>query len=601
MAADYPRIPLPFVSSGMNLRAPLDRLPQGKWGALQNVRSTILGTLSARYGMTSAWTAIAGAPTLHSILRLNDPTSSPSPSWTRIVGAGTSLYYGTSFPTLADSGYSGNPLAFAIYRPSSSPRSWAYIGDSTRMRKIRDDGTNFAVGIAPPNVPASAALLAPNNLLIDDFETVGTWASGGVAEPLLATTPRLANAAITTILFDSGSSGWAQIAAASATVGVLGPGARTKLGPAAGGGSTEFITIQEVHPAITSTTVQAIAYDSGTSGPCVIQLSVDSPNLQPNSTLQLNSSEYVRVLSVTAGPTGIQSFRCSTVGTISAGNTVSGVTSFRAYLANSGHVSSDVLNDTAMGFQTSGAGIGYMSKTASFDLTNVGGRPLSPSDIIHISLNISDMTQWSQGAIMFDVDSSTNNFTQNYFYATFTPSQLVAAATQSQTAISASTTALQQQYTAQLASLQAELATVNSLLASDPGSSLLHAAAASLVNQIAKIQNAAQLSPGSNQWQEFFCTINDLIRVGTSPAQTLANVAAIRISFIATGSFICYADAWWVGGTYGPDSGAGAFGLSSASGVGISASGGAGGTGAPSTSSLPGSPPDSSTRTSPTF
>lgn len=582
MARDYSRIPVPFASSGMNLRVPLDRLPQGKWGALKNVRSTILGTLSGRYGMTPAWTSpIPGSPTIHSVLRLNDTTPGAG-AWTRIVGAATSLYYGQTSPTLAATGFSGDPLSFAIYRPSTSPRPWAYIGDSAQMRKIRDDGTNFAVGIAPPLLPPAAELIAPNNLLIDDFETAGTWAVGGATNPLLGTTARLSADAISAIIFDSGpsgTSGWAQIVAAALVVGALGVGTRTKLGPSGGGGSTEFITVQEIHPAISTTTVVAIAYDSGTSGPCSIQLSTDSPNLQPNSTLYLNASEYVRVLSVTPGPAGIQSFRCSTAGTIPSGASVVGVSSFRAYLANSGHLASDVLNDLALGFQTSGAGIGYMGNVASYDLTNVGGRPITPADIIHISLNISDMTQWTQGAIMFDVDPSTNNFTQNYYYATFTPSALVPAATQTQTALASSTTALQQQYTAQLAYLQSELSTINGLLASNPGNSVFTFVQQSLSNQIAAIQGSAQLTPGSNQWQEFFCTFADLIRVGTNTSQTLANVKAIRISFIATGSFIVYADAWWAGGTYGPDSGTVTFSTPGFVGGGPSAPAGGGGSG----------------------
>lgn len=109
---DYQRLPLPFAATGMDLRHPTDRLPQGKFAALINTRINVISAISGRYGMTPQWTTpISGDPTLHSLLCLYDPTQS---SWTLLAGATTDLYYGQTSPTSAATGFSGNPLTFRL-------------------------------------------------------------------------------------------------------------------------------------------------------------------------------------------------------------------------------------------------------------------------------------------------------------------------------------------------------------------------------------------------------------------------------------------------------------------------------------------------------
>src|SRR5208282_3388593 len=140
--------------SGVSLNAPVDdpRIAAAfKFPYLQNVRSYQSGRIETRPGFSKISTAAATAP-VHSIRRLNNTQSQ---TWTRIIGAGTKLWYGAT-PALTNpasgpsTGYSGNPLALVPFQPLQAPDAWMYVGDSAQMAKIHIDGTTQTIGIAPP-------------------------------------------------------------------------------------------------------------------------------------------------------------------------------------------------------------------------------------------------------------------------------------------------------------------------------------------------------------------------------------------------------------------------------------------------------------------
>lgn len=77
-------------------------------------------------------------------------------------------------------------------------------------------------------------------------------------------------------------------------------------------------------------------------------------------------------------------------------------------------------------------------------------------------------------------------------------------------------------------------------------------------NATALTATSGQLALGNGQWIELKMKISDLIRVGTDPSRTLANIAAAEILVSSLGSVAAIAihyDALWLQGGYGPDVG----------------------------------------------
>lgn len=151
--ADYKSAEYRLVNIGLNLRDAPDKVGEGSWLRLHNIRSTQEGQIQPREGF-SPFVSTGIAAQVHSIQRLDESTL--------IIGAGTSLFRnGTIYST---GGYSGNPLSLVAYRPNVSSTAWAYIGDSLQMRKVKSDGTDYKWGITGPTNPLSFASGGPGNL-----------------------------------------------------------------------------------------------------------------------------------------------------------------------------------------------------------------------------------------------------------------------------------------------------------------------------------------------------------------------------------------------------------------------------------------------------
>lgn len=162
----------------------VEQAPENDWTRLTNVWRLPQGGWTSRVGETAVTNVIG---TLHhSIARLNNPQAG---TWTRIWGIDTSLYFGQSGAlTSADTGYSGDPLTLVEARPPFSGETWMYVGDRTRNRKIRSDGTDLPLGFAAPAAPTTA-LDTINSKTIQTFNSTAGWVgyagTGGV--PTLGT------------------------------------------------------------------------------------------------------------------------------------------------------------------------------------------------------------------------------------------------------------------------------------------------------------------------------------------------------------------------------------------------------------------------------
>lgn len=540
-SAKFQRYAAPFLHKGLDLDHPTDLLAKsGLVPLANNVRSYREGTIQQRPGLTAINTAIAA---MHSGRQLNNPLASASQSYANFIGASTALYSDNSAHDTFTSraiGYSGNPLFFIPARPDQSPEPYMYVGDSVKLSKSKVDGTTVGWGVAPPSAPPSIALASPNFKVIDDFEaaTFGSWVASAGA---LTNPDRLAAVAITNILYDAGTTGWCLVNPAAFTDIREGMFVTMSV-------NAETVPIDSIYKAVTTTTIGSIKYVSGTSGACTIQLAAPTAELTMNSMLRIAAAENVRVLSVTYGPDGIPSFQCVTTGTRSAGDAVAGLDAFRVYFANT-HTTADTISTKMIQLVTAGAGITTISRTVALDLSVVNSRPITNDDYVAIQIQTSDPALIDKDfQVMFDLDDLS--FTRNWFWYSIRASDLQPAATQTLADITVQQRVVQRTQLDQSGPTDA-LRNKLSLDGLDPFGDMTEPAPPTLTSTTG--DTITQTVPGLSQWTVLYIPVSNFQRGGSDTSKGWRNVAALRVSFSATAIITVKVDAWWIGGTYGPN------------------------------------------------
>lgn len=552
---EYQHKPHKFILRGVDLSRAVDLLSEGSYATARNVRGYQDGRVETRPGTTALAAALAGGA-VHSLKRLNDeigPTlTTPTQSYARMAGAGTKLYSDNSahnaFTEIA-SGLSGNPLSWIPIRPEQSPQPWMYIHDTTKLVRAKASAAGDAVksyqwGIAPPTTPLSIALGTPLIKTIDDMEagTFGGWAaSAGV----LTNVDRAAAIVITYILYDTGSTGWACVNPAS--IGEIREGIDLTTSA-----SAETVKVDSVYKAITTTTIGSISYVSGTSGLCTIQLAAPTAELVMNSMVRIAAAENVRVLSVTYGPDGIPSFTCVTTGTRAAGDAVAGLASFRAYFVGT-HAAAETLSGKMLNEVTAAAGITTLTRTVALDLSTFGTRPVLPSDLMVVSLNIDNVSLVTEIQFQLDVDAATNDFTKNYYLKAVSPADLTPVVQQTLPQLTVQQRVLQRDEVRASASLAQKL----NMLSQDSNDPVILPGDVIVTGVIADpTPSVDQTATGTSQWSVIKIPISDLLagRVGSDTSRGLKDVAKIRISINATAVVTVQVDDWYITGGYGADS-----------------------------------------------
>ena len=579
-----------FFSKGINLALPQDALPEGQYPILKNVRSYQQGRFEPRPGtvLVGSGVVVADQSPVHSIRRLQGSST----TWTRVVGTGTHLAVGQSSFSDVDSGYSGDPLSLTPAVPQGSPSPWMYVADRSRMRKVSDAGTLHTIGLAPPTSPPDVALGVPNYTLFQNTEALTGWANAGTAGALALVNYRVQQA-LNGVVFDSGTTGWACLSTLLNFAGdTITPGAHLQLDP--GGANDEFIIVESVHPAVATSTIAGISYDSGTTGACVISLATPADDYGVDSLIKI-STELCRVTDVTPGPDGSNSFRCSTTSNHVVGETVSGLPSVRAYCTKTHVVTETVRANAIRSSVTAGVGTATCAQAVNLDR--------HADDIIHVSIRCSDISKVTEGKILFDVDASVNDFTQNYYFLAFHPSDLVPAVKDASTVATARTAAVtrygdakplrdtqvivspivrqvppgapptelkasldpsvQSQITIQgdpsitSSPDQPALGTVNTIY--DPGTGRPVASTftkpSAAVSAWSDYATSREVTPGDNQWLELRFSLRELIRVGSDASRSMANVAKFRIQLNITATITVSFSSWWILRGPGPEIG----------------------------------------------
>lgn len=596
-----------MVATGLCLNAPMDLVPEGKWPFLSNVRSYQAGILQARLGLTALANGALGAGLIHTIGRINDPTPFAANAFWRIFGAGAAIRAGqASFPQI-DTGYSGNPLTIVVAPPVQSASPWAYVGDSTRQRKFDVNGHVYPIGIAPPlTSPTGVVGPLPGNFL-DGVVSTAHWVPAGASAGALSAIFRV-NTTMAGIIFDSGTTGNASV------VPNLMTGINTDAVVTLGG--VESLVVLQVCLPIVSTTIAAILYDAGATGACTIQPTgslglgqLDAPdfgdyavraggygadallnafaegtvgNVQGtppvpvaatgglpgrirqidfpvNCLVNINGVETVRILSVSVGPDGIQSFRAVTTGTYAAGQALVGVASFRVctqfnYAAGATIQAGAIENVITPSGSPPGATGGIMT-TAPFVVVNNPARmwnsvATQPQDDVRLSVRISNCTVVTAIRLYMDIDAVTADFTQNYFFFEWRANDIIAAI---QGANIQPTATLQQVRLTTVSNEQVNA--INAQLAQLAGSRTPTRVG---VGQVAAGGAVSQaLAIGNNQWLDLHCKVADLIHVGTDPSRSLQNVTQMEVLVQMAGANAITVDygAMYLSGGNNPDCG----------------------------------------------
>lgn len=560
--ADYNRKSQVFLKRGMNLTLPGDRLSSEWFQYIQNVRSYLIGEWRQRPGMSSLYVTPDTNP-IYFLGRINDNLAG---TFRRVVGtSGGNVYFDDAAHTalsLVDSGFSGKRYSSIISRPDRSPRPYLFLGSDTRNSKFSATGTRTEWGIAAPLNPPTVETQGLSYALVDNCNANTGWSTVNGTNPPTATSR--VNTTVTAILYNTGSTGIASIVPASSANINAGMLLTITQVP----GSAEETIVDEVYPAIATTTIAAINYDSGSTGPCTIVLTAPSTGLQRNSIIRLNASEYVRVLSVTIGPDGIPSLRCSTTGTFSATQSVTGHASFRCSLDLT-HNTNSTITSNFLSVTATAAGLVTVSKTSALNLAvaniSEGGlganRPIQSDDFLHIGIR-GRFEFLTEVQIRFDVDASTNDFTRNYYFITLRQPDLQGVIGRTQQGITSQQTQIQRdQIDAFIRSqLESRGFSLNEQQLQNLGD--LEREFLDSINRavgegffIGEDNSPVSLpgDSGDQQWTELFIPITSFQRVGTDVTRTWANVAAIQVSFQTTSNVAYGFDDIWVGGTHGPD------------------------------------------------
>jgi hypothetical protein len=490
------RLPVRMNCNGIDLMHPVDRMPPGYFPYLFNARQLVDGRIDSRPGYTPL-NSPSAIKLYHSIRRLNDVSGAYNAAgYTYILGNGTTLMAGPeTLPNQIDNGYSGNPLSLLTFRPENSPVSWMYVYDANKQVKVRPDGVLRSIGLPPPATPV-IEYAAPATVQIANTQDVGAWVGYDGSGVITVTKTDRTNGSVSTvaaILYATGNTGWCCINPTTAS-SFFWAGERMEIVLNTGAGNAEQISVREIHPAIDSTTIAAIAYDSGVNGLCTVVLVSSPPNLERNSLVQLGA-EVVRVLSVTySSDDQTYSFRCSTTGTHAAGDAVTGLISWFAYTTLNHSIAETI---TEFFLLSGSATDPALAELVTVNAAVANGRPVSISDdYLHISVFLQNPQLITNLFVQIDVDANTttvggagNAFTKNYYTWTVSKAEL-----------------------------------------NDLG------------------VNGAQ----GNAWTELLLPLSAGVRSGNDLTRTLANIQALQVKAKTTGATALGIDSWYLFGTYGP-------------------------------------------------
>lgn len=408
-AQDYSRPVegLRFIWGGVKLNATPDNLPPEKYASAVNIRSSSRQSLKTRPGYAPKF--ITGG---NSVTDLKSYATLGTDDLPRYLARDSvnGIYLDTGSLEATLSGTPGYGVSMVPFRPGASPQSWMYIAGLGDYKKFSaPDSSNIVtvqkVGVAEPQQQVEAATNAPKHTQFQSL--AASWTAGGTAGALTDST-LLSDTVGAAVLNDPIVSTRQSV---QVTIPWYAPGMMITVNASA------HLPVEEVWQACAACTISAIRYDSGTSGLCSIVPSIDlSTTIGRGSLVQLNASETVLVLSVTAGDNGASVFRCSTVGTFTAGQAIAGVLAIVVH------------GTVAPGDAITIPSIHSSITTGSATMSEAVGAGVfsaySQDDYIYVTLLLQDIASVASVSFIFNVGSSVDYSTAILTY-TVTGASLV--------------------------------------------------------------------------------------------------------------------------------------------------------------------------------
>lgn len=377
----------------------------------QNVRTYENGQLGPRPPLGDPIFQLPSDKPVVSLARMQDRVNPAGPAYVIADNAGNVFASSETIgriSLLALEGFSGKRVSLVAYRPSQSVDSWMYIGDSARMGKVKGDGTGRNMGIEEPQVPVIAALSSsPQSDLLAYFASIlnwqpmgtGTFTGGGSLF-------RTNGASIDSILFDYGTQG-------DASVVVQSPGANIAVNCSLeiNKNPNDLAFVEAFMTAPSTTTVNQIVYDSGTTGMATVTLN-GTPTVVVNDVYVIGA-EHVRVQAVW-GSVSQKIIRVFTKVNHVGGEVCTGLNSYRMYFPQ-GAAIGDALREPYIELAivddappTNGM---YSLTTASGTMT--GGRAVQATDILHFLGQIDTPGNITNVIVTFNIDPDIIDFETN--------------------------------------------------------------------------------------------------------------------------------------------------------------------------------------------
>ena len=577
---NYQSIRVPFNLRGLDLVHPIDKLEQGYYPHIENLRGYVDGELQTRPGITlikSLTSSLGVGETINSIYYFTDDAND---DFCYIVGSTAGKIYrvdSVNAVTIIATGLSGARLTFVAMRPDRSPEAYLYVGDTQKFYKIKFDGTVQNAGIEQlPTTPITRAE-APNVLEVDDFLSANPetdldrgnfWNKSVYASTL--TQINRTNTTIAEILYDNDGSGYACISPVLFDTSIAFH-QRVKLGT---GGTEEFVVIEQITNKIADTEIESIVYETGVTGKFTAVLVENSMDLVPNCLLEIDS-ELIRVEAVIQGPDNKFAFKAQSTGTLLAGDPVTGFQSFRAKCAFT-HSPGEAINCKAFesiitGGPTTTGFWGNIRHNAARDWSIVGGKPVQDNDEITIGIYLSDPSLLKEMRVWAIVEPSVtttynaDDADKNYYSVSFRPDDLIQYATDESMNTQLSTTfgrIQRQQYdefNQAIVDQQRDIAYKQSLVTAAGGKRglfgrLLQKSLFPATPAKVGANDTAQANSGMGQWYQIRFPVGLLKsqRVGGDSSVNLKNIKSIMVNFFVADEMTVAISSWWIGSGAGP-------------------------------------------------
>ena len=496
-----------FAFQGINLRDLPDALPPTKFASAKNIRATPTQSIQTRPGYSLLFST--GGLSVTDVK--NYDTVSPSAFAIRFLARDANNQIWLDNGTLVATLNNANPtfgVTMLAFRPSESPQSWMYVGSPDDYQKLSAPDpttglvTAYKVGIAEPQMEVEAA---PGDITFQ-ATVLASFVAGGTAGGLTLLN-RSTDTALAVVADPALST------RSSVQVGAL---VQYQVGEQVtfvNSGVSYPVAVQDVLPPLPATTINAIYYNSGTTGKCTIVPTQGSygdtgsnlvGSLRRGALIQIGS-EICFIYNSTTGPNGAVCFETSTAGSYAPGTAIVGVSTIVVEPnGNPGTIpiTAQAINvPSAQVTQTPGVcTLGFTKLTTPFVAISLAGQLLE-DQYIHISIQVSDPTQINQINLMFNIDSeSVPSYSKNYFYYAIQPSIFGAVNTNQET---------------QLEAVLEEL--TQTTLPTD-----------TVV--------PPQTVPGTSQWTSLYIPVTSLVRMGGDQTRTLDNVNGVQFQIDTTGA-----------------------------------------------------------------